>query len=83
MGIFIHSFSGYFNSAFSSLLLLRGTPDTARILCRSFMPKRHRQLRVKDLPNVSTWWLERDSKLPPFRRKALNIPMSHHAPNII
>ena len=25
------------------LLLLRGTPDTARILCRSFTPKCHRQ----------------------------------------
>jgi len=24
-------------------------PDEARILCRSFTPKRHRQLRVKDL----------------------------------
>src|SRR6218665_2726071 len=37
--------SGYFYSAFSSpLLLLKGTPDTARILCRSFTPKRHRQL---------------------------------------
>jgi len=44
---FIHS--GYFYSASSSPLLLRGAPDTARILCRSFTPKRHRQLRVKDL----------------------------------
>src|SRR6218665_2189366 len=25
--------------------LLRSAPDTARILCRSFTPKRHRQLR--------------------------------------
>jgi len=48
-----------------SPLLLRGapkSPDTGRILCRSFTPKRHhRQLRVKDLPKVSTWQLERDS----------------------
>jgi len=36
-------------------LLLRGATDTARILCQSFTPKRHRQLRVKDLPKVPTW----------------------------
>src|SRR6218665_515773 len=29
-----------------------GDVDTARIGCRSFTPKRHRQLRVKDLPKV-------------------------------
>jgi len=35
--IFIHSFihSGYFYSASSNPLLLRGAPDTARMLCRS------------------------------------------------
>ena len=32
---FIHS--GYFYSASSTPLLLRGAPKTARILCRSFM----------------------------------------------
>ena len=38
-------YSGYFYSAsLKSTILLRGVPDTARILCRSFMPKRHRQL---------------------------------------
>src|SRR6218665_1985795 len=49
--LFIHSFihSGYFCSASSSSLLLKGAPDTARTLCRSFKPMRHRQLRVKDL----------------------------------
>jgi len=49
---FIHS--DYFYSASSSPLglLLRGAPDTARILCRSFTPKRQRQLRVKNLPKV-------------------------------
>src|SRR6218665_564514 len=33
------------------------SPDTARIglLCRSFTPKLHRQLRVKDLPKVPMW----------------------------
>src|SRR6218665_1230647 len=40
--------TGYFYSASSSPLLLRSAPDTARILCQSFMPKCHRQLRVKD-----------------------------------
>src|SRR6218665_1040074 len=54
--IFIHSFihSGYFYSASSSPLLLQ-------ILCRSLTPKHHRQLRVKNLPRVPTWRLERDS----------------------
>ena len=33
--------SGYFYSTSSSPLLLRGAPDTTRILCRSFMSKRH------------------------------------------
>src|SRR6218665_2267876 len=49
---FIHSFihSGYFYSASSSSLLLRGTPDVARTLRQSFTPKRHRQLRGKDFP---------------------------------
>src|SRR6218665_2314934 len=36
--------SGYFYSASSRTLLLMGALDTARILCRSFTPKRHRQL---------------------------------------
>src|SRR6218665_143388 len=57
---------GYLYSASSSPLLLRGAPDTARILCRSFTPKRHRQLRVKGLPKVSTWRIERDSNPRPF-----------------
>ena len=74
---FIHS--GYFHSASSSPLLLRGAPDTARILCRSFTPKRHRQLRVKDLPKVPTWRPERDSNPWPFERKTANLPLSHHA----
>src|SRR6218665_3800040 len=44
---FIHS--DHFYSASSSPLLPRGAPDTARILCREFVPKRHRQFLVKDL----------------------------------
>ena len=42
--------------------------------------KRHRQLRVKDLPKVPAWRPEQDSNLRPFRRKAMNLPMSHRAP---
>src|SRR6218665_723569 len=55
---FIHS--DYFYSTSSSPLLLRGAPDTARILCRSLTLKRHRQLRVKDLPKDFPWWPECD-----------------------
>jgi len=36
----------HFYSASSSPLLLRSTPDTARILCRNFTPKRHKRLQV-------------------------------------
>ena len=60
---FIHS--DHFYSASSSPLLLRSAPDTARILCRSFTPKRHRQLQVKDLPKVRRRRLERDSSSRP------------------
>src|SRR6218665_3062447 len=44
--------SGCFYSASSRPLLVRGAPETARILCRSFTPKCHRQLQVEDLPKV-------------------------------
>ena len=70
--------SGYFYSASSSPLLFRGAPDTAQILCRSFTPKRHRQLRVKNLPKVPTWRLEHSNPRP-FGLMATNLPMSHHA----
>src|SRR6218665_1259340 len=69
-----------FYSASSRPLLPRGAPDTARIVCRNFAPKRHRQLRVKDLPKVVMWRLERDSTPRSFIRKATSLPMSHHAP---
>src|SRR6218665_1779466 len=69
----IHSFiQAIFYSASSSPLLLRGAPDTARLLCRSSTPKRHWQLLVKDLPKVPTWRLERDSNPRP------HITMSHN-----
>ena len=80
MMVFVHS--GYFYSTSSSPLLLRGASDTARILYWSFTPKRDRQLRVKDFPKITTWWLERESNPQPFGRKAKNLPMSHHAPLI-
>src|SRR6218665_69787 len=48
--LFIHA--GYFYSNYSSPLLLRDTPDTARTLCRSFTQERQGQLRVKDLPKA-------------------------------
>src|SRR6218665_1758228 len=44
---FVHS--DHFYGASLSPLLLRSAPDTARILCRSFTPKRHRQLGLKGL----------------------------------
>src|SRR6218665_878742 len=40
--LFVHS--GHFYSTSLSMLLLRSAPDTARILCWSFTPKRHRQM---------------------------------------
>jgi len=77
---FIHS--DYFYSASSSPQLLRGAPNTARILCWNFTPKRHRQLWVKDLPKVPTWRLEWESNPWPFRRKASTLPKHYHAPSI-
>src|SRR6218665_1347818 len=74
---FIYSFihSGHFCSASSSPLLVRSSPDTARILCRSFTPKRHRQLRVKDFRKVPTWRLQRDSKPRPSEGiESTNVP---------
>jgi len=44
----VHSYSEAIPTQRSKLTKL------ARILCRSFTPKRHRQLRVKDLPKVYT-----------------------------
>src|SRR6218665_4221796 len=74
----IHS-PGYLYSASWSPLLLRGAPDTERTPCRSLSPKRHRQLRLKDLLKVPTRRLERDSNPRSLERKATNLPMSHHA----
>jgi len=75
---FIHS--DHFYSVSSSQLLLRSASDIARLLCRSFTWKRHRQLWVKDLPKVPTWRLERESNTRPFGWKASTQPMRHHVP---
>src|SRR6218665_3629767 len=78
--LFIHSFGLFLRRLFKFTIVLREAPDT-RILCRSFMPKRHRQQQVKDLPKVPMWLQERDSNPRPFGRKATNLPMSHPAHN--
>src|SRR6218665_2990349 len=53
--VFIHS--GHFYSAPSSPLLLRGAPDYSTDTVSEFHAKAHRQLQVKDLSKVPTWWL--------------------------
>ena len=78
---FIHS--SYFYSASFKTTHSEAHPDTARILFRSFTPKRHRQLRVKDLLKVPTWQLKRDPNPRLFERKATNISMSHPTPHYI
>ena len=74
---FIHSFILFYRAS-SSPPLLRGAPDTARILCRNSTPKRQRQLWVKDLlmPKVPTWRLEREWRM------ASTQPMRHPLPNL-
>src|SRR6218665_2965011 len=42
---------------------------------------RHRQLRLKDLPKIPMWRLERDSNPRPFRRRATNL-ISHSLLNL-
>ena len=52
---FFHSFihSGHFYSAPSSPLLLRGVPDYNTDTVSEFHAEAHRQLQVKNLPNVA------------------------------
>src|SRR6218665_440773 len=38
---------------------------------------------MKDLPKVHTWWLEWDSNLRTSGCKAPNLPLSHHAPQLL
>src|SRR6218665_1750945 len=65
---FTHSFRSFLSHLFKFTIPLRSAPDTARILCRNFTPKRHRQLLVKDLLKVPTWRPERESNPRPFGR---------------
>src|SRR6218665_2791071 len=61
-------------------LLLRGAPKYSidRPYCVGVnTPKRYRQLRAKELPEVPTRRLEQNSNLRPFKRKAPNLPKSH------
>src|SRR6218665_3868584 len=64
---FTHSFihSGHFYSAPSSPLLLRGAPDYGTDTVSEFHAEAHRQLQVKNLPKIPTWWLERESNSRP------------------
>ena len=80
-----HSFTHLFlifQCASSNPLLLRGAPDySIDILSEEVnTPKRYRQLWVKDLPKVSTCWLEWDSNLRPSGGNSPHLPLSHHAP---
>jgi len=77
--IYLFIYSGYFYSA-SSSPLLRGAQNRARILCRNFTSKRHRQMWVKDLPKVATWRPEWESNPLPIGRKASTLIMGHHVP---
>ena len=42
--------------------------------------KRYIQLRVKDLPKIHMWRLERDSYPQPSGREAPTLPILHHSP---
>ena len=76
--------SGYFYSASSSPLLLRGAPDNSiNTVSEVNTLKRYRQLWVKDLPKVPTWQLELNLNLWTSECKALNLPLSHHTPLVL
>ena len=70
----------HFYSAPSSPLLLRGVPDYSTNTVSEFHAEAHRQLQVKDLPNVRTWRLERESNPRPSGRKSSSQPRRHHVP---
>jgi len=84
----IHSFihSGYFCSAFSSPLLLRGAPkysiDTVSELTSPSATSSSAAMGegLAQGPYVTTWWLEWDFNLRVSGCKASNLPLSHHAP---
>src|SRR6218665_3038470 len=79
--LFIHSFIQAISIAplQSATTQKRSRHSTDRpLLCRSFSPNLHRQLRVKDLPKVPTWRVERNSNPRPSGRKASTLPVRHH-----
>src|SRR6218665_2222199 len=78
----IHSFIHTISIAPLQVLYYSQALPTARILCRNFPPKRQRQLRVKDVPKVPTWRLERESNPRPFGRKASTLPKRLHVPQM-
>ena len=82
--LFIHSF--ILDTSIASLQVhyySEALPTTALILCVGVgTPKRYRQLQVKDLPKVPTWWPERDSNQRFSGRKAPNLPLSHDTPQM-
>ena len=66
---FIHSGYLYSAATSSSPLLLRGAPDTERILCLSFTRSATGNCEWRTCPR-------------PFGRKASNLPMSNQAPHL-
>ena len=80
---FVHSFILTISIAPLRVHYYSEALPTARILRQSFMPKRYRQLRVKDLPKVSMWRPKRYLDPWPFGRKATNLPTSHNAPQFL
>ena len=80
---FIHSFHSFIQAISIAPLQVHYYSEVLRTQHRCWVrvntPKRKRQLRVKDLPKVPTWRLERDSNSWPFGRKAPNLPMRHDA----
>ena len=75
---FIRSFIQAISRAHLQVHYYSEALPAARPLCRSFMHAQAPQA-VKDLLQVPTWQLERESNPRPFRRKATNLPMSNHA----
>ena len=74
---FIHS--GYFYSASSSPLVLRGTPDYGIGTVLEFTHRNATDNYKWNLPKVPIWLLEWDSSLQPSGCNALNLPRYHWA----
>src|SRR6218665_2769526 len=76
---YIHSFIQAF---YIAPIQVRSRQITDSLLCRSFTPKRHRQMRVMDLAKVPKRRLERDSDPRPSSRKASPLPMRQYVSTI-